>query len=118
MTPPDYHHVTIDFLPYLVPEETGNTETKERETAFWDVNKIYRAFWYGTDEEPPIWVYWLGFGAMFTVIWFFAWPSNAFQTVVYLVGLFPLLGLIGYVWRYLHCHLVFSHSERSFPRSS
>lgn len=115
MSMPGYHHVPIDFLPR---EETLDNELKEKENALWDVNKIYRAFWYGTDEEPPIWFYWVGFGIMFTVIWFFAWPNSAFQTVVYLVGLFPLLGLIGYVWRYLHCHLIFSHSKRGAQRLS
>ena len=44
---------------------------KEEENAFWDVNKIYHAFWYGTDEEPPVWVYLVGFGAIFSVTWYF-----------------------------------------------
>ena len=88
---------------------SGAPPAKEGENAFWDGNKIYHAFWYGTDHEPPVWVYLVGFAAMFTVIWFFAWPSSAVEVVVYLVGLFPLLGLLGWIWRYLQCHLVFWH---------
>ena len=82
---------------------SGAPPAKEGENAFWDGNKIYHAFWYGTDDEPPVWVYLVGFTAIFIVIWFFAWPSSAVEVVVYLVGLFPLLGLLGWIWSYLQC---------------
>ena len=44
---------------------------KEKENTFWDMNKFYREFWYGTDETAPIWVYLVGFGAIFSVTWYF-----------------------------------------------
>ena len=58
-------------------EVNGAPPAKEEENAFWDVNKIYRAFWYGTDEEGPIWLLLVMIAAIAAIlIWFFVWADK------------------------------------------